>query len=183
MKYMKARSREKKVGRESMELIMPKASDPELQTAVSNWTDATTLTESARQEDIRRDKTNAVLSFFVFCGKTPEEVTTTDIKMWQEEMEGKGLAATTVYTRVCHLSWFFRWLMKDPVLGQVIRSNPVGYAHPKAPKPYQTRSAEALTKKQTAALLKVAEVRADSGDLTGKRDYWTTCEAAGGCMS
>jgi hypothetical protein len=27
-------------------------------------------------------------------------------------MEGKGLAATTVYTRVCHLSSFFRWLMK-----------------------------------------------------------------------
>jgi integrase len=84
---------------------------------------------------------------------------------------GRGLAATTVYTRVCHLSSFFRWLMKDPALGQVIQSNPVGYAHPKAPKPYQTRSAKACTKKQAAALLNVAESHARSGSSTGKRDY------------
>jgi len=142
-----------------------------VKTAVSNWTDAITSSESPRRADIRRDKTNAALSFFAFCGKAPAEVTAADVRGWQEEMEGKGLAAPTVYTRVCHLSSFFRWLMKDPSLGQVIRSNPVGYAHPKAPRPYQTRSAKALTKKQTAALLNVAQARAKSGGLTGKRDY------------
>jgi len=166
-----ASRRKKKVKRELTALAAPQVTDPALQTAISHWADATTSSESPRRADIKRDKTNAALSFFAFCGKAPAEVTAADVKVWQEEMEGKGLAATTVYTRICHLSSFFRWLMKDPALGQVIRSNPVGYAHPKAPKPYQTRSAKALTKKQTAALLNVAQARADSGDLTGKRDY------------
>lgn len=42
--------------------------------------------------------------------------------------------------------------MKDSSLGQYLESNPVSYAHPKAPKPYQTRSAKSLTEEQVFAL-------------------------------
>jgi integrase len=86
-------------------------------------------------------------------------------------MEGKGLAQTTVYTRICHLSSFFKWAMKDSSLGQYLESNPVSYAHSKAPKPYQTRSAKALTEEQVFALLNVVGAKARAGDLVGKRDY------------
>ena len=107
------------------------------------------------------DKSNAVLFFFGFTGKHPAAVTPADVKQLQAEMEEKGLAQTTVYTRICHLSSFFWWAMKDSLLGQYLESNPVSYAHPKAPKPYQTRSAKALsmslrtlapTKRQTTKL-------------------------------
>jgi site-specific recombinase XerD len=66
-----------------------------------------------------------VLSFFGFTGKHPAAVTASDVKRWQVEIEEKGLAQTTVYTRICHLSSFFRWAMKDSMLGQYLESNPV----------------------------------------------------------
>jgi integrase len=61
--------------------------------------------------------------------------------------------------------------MKDSLLGQYLESNPVSYAHPKAPKPYQTRSAKFLTEEQVFALLHVVGAKARAGDLVGKRDY------------
>jgi integrase len=76
-----------------------------------------------------------------------------------------------LYTRISHLSSFFRWAMKDSLLGQYIESNPVSYAHPKAPKPYQTRSAKSLTEEQVFAWLNVVGAKARAGDLVGKRDY------------
>ncbi len=112
-----------------------------------------------------------MLSFFGFTGKHPAAVKAADVKQWQVEMEEKGLAQTTVYTRICHLSSFFSWAMKDSLLGQYLESNPVSYAHPKAPRPYQTRSAKALTEEQVFALLNVVGARARAGDLVGKRDY------------
>jgi integrase len=158
-------------GRELMALVVNQASDPALLNAVAFWTDATTGGESLRRQDIKRDKSNAVLSFFGFTGQHPAAVKPADVKAWQVEMEARGLAQTTVYSRICHLSSFFRWAMKDPALGQYLESNPVSYAHPKAPKPYQTRSAKALTEEQIVALLKVVGARARAGDLVGKRDY------------
>jgi integrase len=158
-------------GKERTALVPSQAGDPALANAVSFWTDATTGGSSLRRHDIRRDKSNAVLSFFGFADKHPAAVTPADVKRWQVEMEEKGLAQTTVYARICHLSSFFRWAMKDSLLGQYLKSNPVSYAHPKAPKPYQTRSAKALTEEQVFALLNVVGARARSGDLVGKRDY------------
>lgn len=152
-------------------LIESQRSDPALTNAILFWADATTGSASERRDDIRRDKRRAVTSFFASSRKHPGEVTTADIKQWQAELEGQGLAKATVYARICHLSSFFRWAMKDPVLGKHLKSNPAGYAHPKAPRPYQTRSAKALTREQVVALLKVVKTKADSGDLTGKRDY------------
>jgi integrase len=166
-----SKERKKKVEKERAALLPRQTSDPALANAVSFWTDATTGGSIARRQDIKRDKSNAVLSFFGFSGKHPAAVTPADVKGWQVEMEEKGLAQTTVYARICHLSSFFRWAMKDPLLGQYLESNPVSYAHPKAPKPYQTRSAKALTEKQSFTLLNVVGAKARSGDLVGKRDY------------
>lgn len=63
---------------------------------------------------------------------------------------------TTIYARVCHLSSFYAWAMRDPTLGNIIRFNPVTLAHPKAPKPYQTRSVKSRTDDELRALLTVA---------------------------
>jgi integrase/recombinase XerD len=172
MKASKTNKKSKtKPGNERTALVPRQASDPTLANAVAFWTDATTSGSSLRRRDIRRDKSNAVLSFFGFTGKHPAAVTVADVKRWQVEMEEKGLAQTTVYTRICHLSSFFSWAMKDSLLGQYLESNPVSYAHPKVPKPYQTRSAKSLTEEQVFALLNVVGARARAGDLVGKRDY------------
>jgi len=152
-------------------LVESQRSDPALINAITFWADATTGSASARRDDIRRDKRRAVASFFASSRKHPGEVTPADIKQWQAELEDQGLAKVTVYARICHLSSFFRWAMKDPVLGEHLKSNPAGYAHPKAPRPYQTRSAKALTTEQVIALLKVVKGKADEGSLTGQRDY------------
>jgi integrase len=165
------KSRKTEPGKEQTALVTRQASDPALTNAVAFWTDATTGGSSLRRHDIKRDKSNAVLSFFGFSGKHPAEVTPADVKAWQAEMEAKGLAQTTVYTRICHLSSFFKWAMKDSLLGQYLESNPVSYAHPKAPRPYQTRSAKSLTEEQVFALLNLVGARARAGDLVGKRDY------------
>lgn len=172
MKASKSGKKGKSNSRKEQTALVPaQASDPALANAVAFWTDATTHGESLRRRDIRRDKSNAVLSFFGLAGKHPAAVTPADVKAWQAWMEEKGLAQTTIYTRICHLSSFFRWAMKDSLLGQFLASNPVSYAHPKAPKPYQTRSAKALTEEQILALLQVVGARARTGDLVGKRDY------------
>jgi integrase len=161
MKASKTSKKSKtKPGNERTALIQRQASDPALTNAVAFWTDATTSGSILRRRDIKRDKSNAVLSFFGSTDKHPAAVTASDVKRWQVEMEEKGLAQTTVYTRICHLSSFFRWAMKDSLLGQYLVSNPVSYAHPKAPKPYQTRSAKSLTEEQVFALLKVVGAKA-----------------------
>jgi Phage integrase, N-terminal SAM-like domain len=121
------KKRKTKVGKERTALVPRQASDPALANAVSFWTDATTGGSSLRRQDIRRDKSNAVLSFFGFASKHLAAVTPADIKAWQVEMEGKGLAQTTIYSRICHLSSFFRWAMKDSSLGQYLESNPVSF--------------------------------------------------------
>lgn len=139
--------------------------------ATALWSDATTSTVSSRRDDILRDKRRAVTDFFVFAGKHPAEVRTEDVKAWQKAMEARGLSVTTVYARVCHLSSFYAWAMRDPALTQVIQFNPVTLAHPKAPKPYQTRSVKSRTDDDLRALLKIVRSKADSGNLTGKRDY------------
>jgi site-specific recombinase XerD len=139
--------------------------------AVAMWSDATTNTSSPRRHDIRRDKQNAVISFFTHMGKDLPDVTPLDVKSWQESLEGKGLARTTVYSRLCHLSSFYSWAQNHPAIGKYVTSNPVRLAHPKAPKAYQTESVKALTDEEFVALLSIVRGRADSGEVVGKRDY------------
>src|SRR5947209_192883 len=142
-----------------------------IRNALAVWSDATTNVASSRRHDIRRDKQNAVISFFTHAGKNLLDVTPLDVKSWQESLEEKGLARTTVYYRLCHLSSFYSWAQKHPTIGQYVTSNPVRLAHPKAPKAYQTESVKALTDEEFVALLSAVRNRAASGEIVGKRDY------------
>lgn len=145
--------------------------DVMVRNAAANWADATTGMISSRRDDILRDKQKAVLNFFKFAGTHPAEVRPEDVKAWQKTLEECGLACTTVYARICHLSSFYSWALRDPRLSEVIKFNPVALAHPKAPRPYQTRSVKARTDDELRALLEVVRAKAEAGNLAGKRDY------------
>lgn len=142
-----------------------------IRNAVALWSDATTNTASPRRHDIRRDKQSAVVSFFMHVGKDLPDVTPPDVKSWQESLEEKGLARTTVYYRLCHLSSFYSWAQSHHTIGKYITSNPVRLTHPKAPKPYQTESVKALTDEEFVALLSAVRSRAATAEVVGKRDY------------
>lgn len=142
-----------------------------LRNAVGLWADATTNTVTQRRADILRDKKKTVISFFASMGKALPEINPGAVKLWQKSLEESGLAASTVYYRLCHLSSFYEWARSHPVVGPYLSYNPVRKAHPKAPKPYQTESAKALTDEELARLLTAVGNRAASGDVVGKRDY------------
>ena len=142
-----------------------------LRNAVSLWADATTDGGSARRADLRRDKTQAVVSFFNFVVMHPAEVLPADVQRWREELEARGLKPNTVYARVSRLSSFYRWVMKDPVLGQHVHINPALLARPKCPKPYQTGSTKSLTDEEMGRLLRSVKAKADAGSIVAKRDY------------
>jgi integrase len=142
-----------------------------IKNAVKVWSDTTTGTASLRRSDIRRDKQNAVVSFFTHVGKDLPDVTPLDVKSWQECLESKGLAQTTVYYRLCHLSSFYSWAQNHPIIGKYVIANPVRLTHPKAPKAYQTESVKALTDEEFVKLLSAVRSRAAVGKVVGKRDY------------
>ncbi len=142
-----------------------------LRNAVRLWADASTVPDSARREDLLRDKMHAVTAFFIYAKKHPGEVTPQDVKNWQETLSAGGLSPATVYVRVSFLSSFYEWLMRDPDLGGLIGKNPVGQARPRAPKPYQTESVKALTDEELERLLATVGRKAAAGDVVGKRDY------------
>ena len=139
-----------------------------LHNAIGLWADASTDAASLRRRDLLRDKTKAVTAFFEHCPKHPAQVTPLDVKTWQAHLEGQGLAPATVYARMSRVSSFYAWALSDPALGKAIRGNPVNLARPKAPRAYQTKSAQALTDDEARALLAVVKSRAD---VVGKRDY------------
>jgi len=142
-----------------------------LRHAAALWADTTTGTASPRRHDILRDKQNAITSFFSVVKKRPAAVTPVDVKVWQSSLEASGLAPSTVYYRLCHLSSFYTWARRDPVVGQHLTTNPVRLAHPKAPKAYQTESVKALTDEEFIKLLAVVREKASNKDVVGKRDY------------
>ena len=157
---------------EQQALELPNRTDAvALRNAVGLWADATTNTATLRRGDILRDKQKTVISFFAHIGKGLPEITPEDVKVWQKSLEESGLAASTVYYRLCHLSSFYEWARNHPVLCPYLPFNPVRKAHPKAPKAYQTESTKALTDEQFARLLTLVRDRAASGDIVGKRDY------------
>ncbi|HEX8283133.1 MAG TPA: tyrosine-type recombinase/integrase [Pyrinomonadaceae bacterium] len=142
-----------------------------LRNAVRLWADSSTVPDSARREDLLRDKQRAVTAFFLFANKHPGEVIPQDVKNWQKRLEAGGLSPSTVYVRVSFLSSFYEWLMRDPELGGRIGKNPVSQARPRAPKPYQTESVKALTDEELERLLETVGRKAAAGDVVGKRDY------------
>jgi integrase len=141
-----------------------------LRNAIGLWASATTR-DVQRRTDLLRDKQRAIAGFFGLVGKHPAEVQPTDVQDWIAYLEGKKTRPATIYQRVCLLSSFYSWAMKDPDLGAYIRTNPARLARPKAPKPYQTESARSLSDDELQALLSLVQQRAASGDLVGKRDY------------
>lgn len=140
--------------------------------AIRLWANSSTLAESSRRDDLLRDKQRALESFFSFVKKHPTEVRPTDITAWQSYLEEeKGLRASTIYARICFLSSFYEWAMRDPELGQHIGKNPVHQARPRAPKAYQTESVKSLTDEELDRLVSVVARKAEAGELVGKRDY------------
>jgi integrase len=139
--------------------------------ALSVWADSTTGQTSLRRADLLRDKTAAVSSFFAFASKHPAEVTPVDVRAWRSSLEAQGLKPATVYARLSRLSSFYEWLIGDAALGEVVKSNPVKLARPKAPRAYQTESARSLTDEQVRKLIWAVRNKAGAGGVVAKRDY------------
>lgn len=164
-------SREADQNSETGVALVPAVYITVLPNAIGLWADSSTVPDSARREDLLRDKKRAVTTFFHFTKKPPGEITPQDVKNWQTSLEAEGLRPATIYVRVSFLSSFYEWIMRDPELGRLIGKNPVGQARPRAPKPYQTESVEALTDEELEKLLEIVGRKAAYGNLTGKRDY------------
>lgn len=156
-------------------VLKGKVSNPTEQFALLNairlWSDSATLAESARRDDLLRDKQRAVESFFAFIKKHPGEVTPLDVKTWQAYLESKQLSSSTIYVRISFLSSFYEWAMRDPELGTHIGRNPTVQARPRAPKAYQTESVKSLTDQELDNLISVVAHKAQDGSVIGKRDY------------
>jgi site-specific recombinase XerC len=105
---------------------------PALCGAIQLWAESST-SAGDRYKDLVRDKRAAVENFFRLSDKHPVEIKPRDVQEWREAMEAKGLKPNTVYAHVSRLSSFYRWVMKDPVLGQHIKTNPVLLSRPKRP--------------------------------------------------
>lgn len=165
-------------------LRRPQYNPETIENAVRLWADAKTDPDSGRREDLLRDKARALTGdgehaltgepvatgFFAFTRKHPANVTAEDVKAWRDHLEGHGLSASTIYAKVSRLSSFYRWLLADPDLSQMVHRNPVNVARPKAPQAYQSESTQALTDREARAL--VNTVRAEAEDsVVAKRDY------------
>lgn len=141
------------------------------------WSETTTDQTLARRADLVRDKVNAVASFFAFSRKKPAEVSSPDVRQWQEALaEGrlteKPLSPSTIYIRTSHLSSFYRWAMANTPLGQHLNANPVALARPKKPKPYRTKQTKSLLDDELRVLINFVKAKAAiSGDIVAKRDY------------
>lgn len=141
------------------------------------WSERTTDQTLARRYDLVRDKVNVVASFFTFSRKKPVEVSSLDVRRWQEALaEGrlteKPLSPSTIYIRTSHLSSFYRWAMANTLLGQYLNVNPVASARPKKPKPYRTKQTKSLLDDELRALINfVKAMAAEPAFIVAKRDY------------
>jgi integrase len=139
--------------------------------AADVWAAATTAVDTPRRHDLRRDKARMVIAFFAFSERHPAAVTALEVEDWRIALEGRGLAAETVYAYLSRLSSFYAWMLRDPQLAQDVRHNPVLLARPKPPKPYQSKRTKALSDAELRRLLQVVKAAADGGDVVAKRDY------------
>src|ERR671913_1476445 len=147
-----------------------------LRHALRLWAEASTAPSTGRREELQGYKQRVVSSFFAFAGKTPGEISALDVESWRDRLarqkpDGLGLRPNTVYARVCFLSSFFEWAMKEPALRGMIGGNPARLALPKAPKAYQTEAVKAWTDEELQAIVRVVAEKAARGDVVGKRDY------------
>src|SRR3989442_99778 len=118
-------------------------SEAALSNALRLWGEAVTAGTTERRDEILSYKQRGVESFFASSGKHPIGTRAGAVEEWRPQLAGQGLKPTPIYTRVCFLSSFFRWAMRDPALKEYLPSNPARLALPKAPKAYQTESVKA----------------------------------------
>jgi len=153
---------------------------PSLTRAVDLWADATTDADSPRRADLLRDKVQALLGsgdngsaagFFVCVPRPIDQVRPADVAEWRAYLEQMGLAGASIYARLSRLSSFYKWLQQDPAFRAVIRRNPVDLARPKAPPPYQSPRAQALSDEDARALLAHVQSEAAGDSLSAVRDY------------
>jgi integrase len=147
-----------------------------LRHALRLWAEASTAPSTERREELQGYKQRVVSSFFAFVGKIPGEISALDVESWRDWLarqkpDGLGLKANTVYARVCFLSSFFEWAMREPALKGQIGINPARLALPKAPKAYQTEAVKAWTDEELQAIVRAVAGKAARGDVVGKRDY------------
>jgi integrase len=147
-----------------------------LRHALRLWAEATTAQSTERRDEIQSYKQKVVSSFFSFVKKHPGEISALDVEEWRkwlerQKPEGLGLMPNSVYARICFLSSFFEWAMRNSSLREHLRNNPARLALPKAPKAYQTESVKAWTDDELQAIVEVVQQKAGSGDIVGKRDY------------
>ncbi|MCP9496644.1 MAG: tyrosine-type recombinase/integrase [Pyrinomonadaceae bacterium MAG19_C2-C3] len=150
--------------------------DRDYQAAIRNalrlWASAVTASSSEQRDELLRNKQRVVAAFFDFVeGKSPAEISAQDVETWRDDMTERGLKPATVYARVCFLSSFFGWAMRDPQLRVFITSNPARLALPKPPKAYQTEKVKAWTDAELQAIVEVVRAKAAGNDIVGKRDY------------
>jgi integrase len=142
-----------------------------LRNALRLWAESVTALSTERREEIQSYKQKVVASFFSGINNVTGEISPLDVEAWRKVLEAAGLKPSTVYYRVCFLSSFFEWAMRDPSLRVRIKSNPARLALPKAPKPYQTKSVKAWSDEEMQSIVETVGKRAARGDLVGKRDY------------
>jgi integrase len=147
-----------------------------LRHALRLWAEASTAPSTERREELQGYKQRVLSSFFAFVGKSPGEISALDVEAWRDWLarptpDGLGLRPNTVYARVCFLSSFFEWAMKESLLRGQIGNNPARLALPKAPKAYQTESVKAWTDAQLQSIVEAVRARAAAGEIVGKRDY------------
>jgi site-specific recombinase XerD len=143
-----------------------------ISTVARLWAESTTDRTLARRDDLIHDKAKVIDSFFAFCRKRPAEVNSADVKEWQEKLEQQGLKPSTIYTRTCFLSSFYRWAIENSPSDEQPIGNPVTLARPKKPKPYRTERTKSLMDDELRALVSfVREKAAELANVVAKRDY------------
>jgi site-specific recombinase XerD len=136
------------------------------------WAESTTDMTLTRREDLIHDKAQAINSFFTLCRKRPAEVDSADVKEWQGKLEDQGLKPSTIYTRTCFLSSFYRWAITNSPLDEQPIINPVALARPKKPKPYRTERTKSLLDDELRVLITfVREKATEPTNIVAKRDY------------
>ena len=154
-----------------------------LASAIDMWAKSTTR-EGGRLDDLLRDKSRIVRHFFAFSGQRPQDAQPGDVRRWLDELrehgipttnaagelvDGEPFSAASVYAAASRVSSFYKWLMKDDTLRELITHNPVELARPNSPRAYE--GSQALSDDELEALLGVVRVKANAGDLVAMRDY------------
>ncbi len=132
----------------------------DVHSVIDSWLIRTVNNSLARKDDIKNDKSKAVLDFFDFCRKSAEQVLPSDVEEWLRHLNSQKLADGTVYNKISALAQFYEFLREDGNLKFIIPINPAKVSLPKAPKPFQSESTKALTREELAKLLEVVEKRA-----------------------